>query len=85
MRQVLGRKKVAVAVTRWVGEDLHGGGRVGRSVPDGEKIATVELVVDVDALLEDLGPRAIRSRGKRSRDAGGAVEVRVVGQIERRP
>lgn len=53
------------------------------SVPDGQKIGMVELLVDVTGLLDDLGPRAVRNRSKRATAVRGRVVARVIGDVER--
>ena len=49
-----------------------------RSVPDGTRTALVELWIDVDALLQDLGAKALRSKSKKSTLHAGDIEAHVV-------
>lgn len=66
------RKRVAI-------EQREGFTAVGfTSVPDGTEDVLLEVRVDVQTLARTLGLKAYRSTGKRSHEAGGAVEVRVL-------
>jgi hypothetical protein len=56
-----------------------------RSVQAGTKSATVALIVDLDALLRDLGAKALRSKSQRSKLHDGDIEARVVTAITRHP
>lgn len=47
-----------------------------RSVQDGWKQHEVEVTVDFDALLKQLGERAIRSKGGVARESKGSVVVK---------
>jgi hypothetical protein len=54
-----------------------------RQIPDGTRTATVELHIDVDALIAELGRKALRAKGRKAREVGGLVEVVVVRGTER--
>lgn len=58
--------------------ELAGGGVTLTSVPNGHTLADVELWVDVTALAKSHGIRAIGSKGKKCRLAGGAIILRAV-------
>jgi hypothetical protein len=48
------------------------------TVDDGHMVGTIELYIDTDKLIEALGPKALKSRRKRSELIGGAVCARAV-------
>jgi len=55
----------------------------GAWLPDPTKDVqvAVELLVDEEALVKKLGPRAAQAKGRKAIEAGGAVTVRVVGTV----
>jgi len=74
----MGKRTVTIQLTR--GEYIEDGNaraafKRWHSVPDGTLTGTVELRIDVQAILERVGRRALRAKGKRSQALGGAVEV----------
>jgi hypothetical protein len=44
----------------------------------------VELLIDVPALIEYLGKKALLSKGKRARGMSGDIEVRVLSRQEKK-
>lgn len=64
---------IRIKNSRW--EKLENG---GRSVPLPDTFCDVEVDVDLASLAKTLGVKAVRSKGKRSVDAGGLVRVTVV-------
>lgn len=46
------------------------------TVPDGTKTGTVELTVDMERLCRQLADKALRSKGKRSTMASGAITAK---------
>lgn len=53
----------------------HEHGESRRRVTDGTLTGTVHLRIDIEGLLDDLGAKALRSKGGRAREVGGLVEV----------
>jgi hypothetical protein len=83
-KQKLMTARVTVPVWRQVTETTPTSSST-RSVGDGQKSATVELWIDLDALLGQLGAKALRSKSLRSKLHDGDIEARVVGPITRTP
>lgn len=57
-------------------EETRGFGEDKRVLPQVD--ATVELTINVERIVEWLGHKAVRSRGKRARALAGQVVVRVI-------
>lgn len=53
----------------------HEHGQSSKRVLDGTLTGTVTLVIDAAAIVAELGPKALRSKGGRAREIGGLVEV----------
>jgi hypothetical protein len=68
---------IRVSVTRRAtAAEIAGGLSTWSKVPDGYLDADVTVEVDLEGLARELGPKAIRSKGNRAREAGGLVLVR---------
>ena len=80
MKRLIGEQAVTVGRYRNVEETrqtAYGEQRSVRSVQIGTKTATVELIIDVEELLRQIGARALRSKSGKSRLSGGLIEARV--------
>lgn len=77
MKRTIGTQRLTIPVTRSVAEsttDARGFERKGwRSVPDGTLTGEVEIQVDLESLLQMLGARALKAKGKRAVGLGGRV------------
>lgn len=74
-RKALFQQKITVQVTRTEITKHERGGESRRAVPDGTLTGNVTLVIDAEAIIAELGPKALRSKGGRAREIGGLVEV----------
>lgn len=75
MRKALFQEKITVAMTRSEVTHHPNGGTSWRPVPDGTLTGTVTLIIDAEAIVKELGAKALRSKGGRARGLGGLVEV----------
>lgn len=73
------RRIITVRNAHWI-EDGNGG---GRSVEEPSTEHEVEIIIDVDRLACKLGPAAVRSKGQKSVEAGGAVIVRHIRKVSK--
>jgi len=48
------------------------------SEPAGSRTHVLEVTINLDRLLKELGKKALESRSRQSREAGGAIIVKVV-------
>lgn len=53
-------------------------GRGWTSAPDGYESATIELEIDIDAILRHVGERAIRSSRSRAGAMSGAIKAKAI-------
>jgi len=70
-------KMVTVEIDRTVISGNEWGGKTMRRVPDGHLSGTVTLEIDVEQLLQVLGRKALRSKGKRAQMASGLIRATV--------
>lgn len=75
---VLYNVEVAVPVTRRVRTVHANGAESFTSEPDGTKVGWVELYIDVETLVRQLGGRALRSKSGRSAMGHGLIKAKVV-------
>jgi hypothetical protein len=53
-------------------------GRGWTSAPDGYETAKLEIEIDLDAIIRDIGERAMRSKRNTARGLSGAIKVKAV-------
>ena len=80
MKQKLLTAPVTIKAYRWIEEATPNGTR-GYSQEEGTRTATVELWIDLAAVLQDLGAKALGNRSKKAKLHQGDIEAVVVGTI----
>lgn len=69
-------QRMTVQVTRSERMQRAGGSVSWGSVDDGTLTGTVELFIDIGAIMKQLGGKALHSKGKKARAMRGAIEMR---------
>jgi hypothetical protein len=83
MKKVVDTVVLNVPVSRTVVTE-DSGSKSWRSVPDGHKQGTVELLIDIEALAAVLGRKALKNKSGKASMGVGLIQARVIpGSITR--